>query len=90
MAEGSGAGGGYATETKTGRHVCERDGHWCVCDGDQVVSRHDTQAEAEHALANPEPADTGAEPNQQPADRTAPPPALPAGSALTPSTTWSG
>jgi hypothetical protein len=65
MAEGSGSTGGYATETKAGRHVCERDGKWCVCDGDTVVSRHDTEAEANAALDPP------AEP---PADRTAPPP----------------
>lgn len=78
MAEGSGSGGGYATETKTGRCVVERDGQWCVCDGDQVVSRHDTEAEAEWAMAHPEPAEAaGADP--KPADRTAPLPALPAG-----------
>ena len=76
MGEATGAAGGYATETKTGRHVCEREGQWCVMDGDRVCSRHDTQAEAEWALANPEPAeDTGTEP----VDRTAPLPALPEG-----------
>jgi hypothetical protein len=62
MAEGSGETGGYATKTKDGRSVVERDGGWCVeCDG-QVVSRHESQAEAEAALEHPEPAPERAAP----------------------------
>lgn len=79
MAEGSGAGGGYATEPKPGRCVAERDGMWCVCDGDTVVSRHETQAVAEHAMANPERAAvTGDEPGPD-VIRTTPPPPIPEG-----------
>lgn len=79
MVEGGGAAGGYATETKSGRHVCEREGLWCVMEGEECISRHETEAEANAACNRAEPdeaEDTGAEVDED-VVRTTPP--LPAG-----------
>ena len=95
MAEGSGAGGGYATEVaeddgddRSKCRVSERDGKWCVMRGDEVVSAHDTEAEAMAACGRSNtPAD---ETDAQPDDRTTPPPPpLPAGVRTYTSMNWS-